>query len=188
MYICIYLYNNHFFTERRCSSHASFRQREVDSQLRVEFTRYFNNNLECLHKLLKKKLSDLEASRDIQSATHGLHTWMLQNFYMEARKALYGRGKYRLAPGYHHFEVNYTSVWIRWSIQRQDEHTAKFFEFVPQGGEKYVKPANAGLKGNRAKKTRRCHMPEVELFDQPLQEQQQGMLRIQYYQRYVKMQ
>ena len=65
--------------------------------------RFYSNGLELKHRLLKKKLSDLGSDSDIKSVSENLTKWVNENFLEEAKKALTGHGKYRLAVGYEQF-------------------------------------------------------------------------------------
>lgn len=99
--------------------------------------RFYNNRLQLLHKLQKKYVSEGEYKDDVSSINSALQEWS-ETFVKEEIKALYGQGKYRLAPGYDHFYVEPTKL-FKWSQERKDQHIRVFREFVPNIAETYKK-------------------------------------------------
>ena len=124
--------------------------------------RFYSNNLELTHRLLKKKLNDLVTPSDVTSTSEALTKWMTENFYDEARKALIGQGKYRLADGYQKFFVEPTE-WVRMSGARKTQHFETFLAYSPNSFRRYVKPSDAGAKKKPGEK-RRARLPEADMF------------------------
>ena len=123
---------------------------------------FYSNGLELLHRLLKKKLDDLFCSGDIKSVREGLTKWASNNFLEEARKALRGQGKYRLAPGFQHFTVD-PVTWMRRSPDQFAQHFEAFLVYQASGSGKYTKPSDAGKKSKPGQK-RQSNLPEADLF------------------------
>lgn len=114
------------------------------------------------HKLQKKRLTEDEIPREVSAVTDQLQKWS-EEFYVEETRAIRGLGKYRLAPGYEHFQVEPTK-WNRWGPERQSQHIESFREFVPKSYDVYKKPASAGHKTSPKSNKRRAELPEPELF------------------------
>ena len=126
--------------------------------------RFYSNELELLHKLLKKKLSEDGCSNNVVEVSKVLTTWLHENFLREAKKALIGQGKYRLAEGYQQFFVE-PVLWVRWSQDRKNQHFESFMNFVPKSYDMYVKPSDAGRKTKPGEK-RRSTLPEPDIFSE----------------------
>ena len=124
--------------------------------------RFYSNNLELKHHLLKKNLQDLSTPKDVAASSFALTKWVQENLLDESRKVVIGQGKYRLSPGYIKFLVN-PAEWVRWSAQRKLQHFEEFIKYNPSGFQKYVKPADSGSKRKPGKK-RRARLPEPDLF------------------------
>lgn len=130
--------------------------------------RYYNNALELMHKLQKKKLKEMEVKRDVRSVSEALEEWN-KNYFTEHLKAVYGQGKYRLAPGYDKFQRN-PVIFNRLSDENKKKHMDAFLEYTPDVLESYQKPDGAGLKKKRGQK-RRARLPEASLFDDRLSQE-----------------
>ena len=50
-------------------------------------------------------MAEEEVPKEIAAVTAQLFTWA-EEFYLAEEKAIQGLGKYRLAPGYDHFQVD----------------------------------------------------------------------------------
>lgn len=124
--------------------------------------RFYTNGLELKHKLQKKRLRESEVPKEVAKVTDTLEGWT-KEFYAEEERALRGLGKYRLAPGYEHFLVD-PVTWNKWGPQRQAQHFLSFRRFIPKSYNTYKKPSVAGLKEGAQNNTRRCNLPEPELF------------------------
>ena len=73
--------------------------------------------------------------------TECLGKWVA-SYYTEARRAIRGIGKYRLAPEYEHFYVEPVQ-WVQWSHDRRNQL------YLCEEGQKkfaYKKPKDAGKK------------------------------------------
>jgi hypothetical protein len=84
-------------------------------------------------------------------------------FYVEEERAIRSLGKYRLAPGYDHFQVD-PVTWNKWGPQRQAQHLSSFRIFMPRAFDMYKKPSCAGLKRSPHNKARRVNISEPEVF------------------------
>ena len=124
--------------------------------------RFYSNSLELKHRLLKKKLSDLSIPSDVTATSQALTRWIQENYLDEARKAITGQGKYRLAEGYRQFFVSPVD-WVRMSAERKAQHFQSFLSSSPTGFEKYTKPVDAGSKKKPGEK-RRARLPEPNTF------------------------
>ena len=124
--------------------------------------RFYTNGLELKHKLQKKRLREADIAKEVLAVTEQLQKWS-EEFYVEEIRAIRGLGKYRLAPGYDHFQVEPTK-WSRWGPERQSQHIKAFREFVPKSYDSYKKPASAGHKTSPKSNKRRAELPEPELF------------------------
>ena len=131
--------------------------------------RFYSNGLELKHRLLKKKLSDLSSPSDIASSSRSLTKWAQENYLDEARKAIIGQGKYRLAAGYQMFFTT-PVAWIRWSQERRSQHFEAFLNYNPKSFNRYVKPVDAGAKRKPGEK-RRATLPEPDLFSDRISQQ-----------------
>ena len=146
--------------------HHWFTQKRVDifsESLTLTVRPYYSNDLELKHRLQKKKLKDNDVSMEIVSVTETLQKWVKENFLQEVTRAIYGQGKYRLAPGYESFFVDPTQF-LKWSKDRQHQHLQKFMNYVAPIYTTYQKPYNAGNKGNSGGQKRRARLPEPTVF------------------------
>lgn len=75
------------------------------------------NGLKLKHKLQKKRMAEEDVPKEIAAVTAQLFTWA-EEFYLEEERAIQGLGKYRLAPGYDHCQVDDVK-WNRWGPARQ---------------------------------------------------------------------
>lgn len=118
------------------------------------------------HRLLKKKLSDNDIGTEIGEVSFYLEKWITENFIHEINRAFYGQGKYRLGPGYQQF-FREPTLFLKWSKERQSQHLDSFLNFTAKAYSSYVKPSNAGQKGNtKAGQKRRCNLPEPQFFSE----------------------
>ena len=122
---------------------------------------FYNNRLEVMHKLQKKKAKEASVEKEATAIINLLKEWV-NSYRTEAVRAVRGLGKYRLAPGYQQFAVDPVR-WMRWSVDRQEQHCSVFFNYIPTVSETFQKPMNAGLKCKVPKKRRR-DPEEPELF------------------------
>ena len=122
---------------------------------------FYNNRLEVMHKLQKKKAKEASVEKEATAIINLLKEWV-NSYRTEAVRAVRGLGKYRLAPGYQQFAVDPVR-WMRWSVDRQEQHCSVFFNYIPTVSETFQKPLNAGLKCKVPKKRRR-DPEEPELF------------------------
>ena len=67
--------------------------------------RFYTNGLKLKHKLQKKRMAEEDVPKEIAAVTAQLFTWA-EEFYLEEERAIQGLGKYHLAPGYDHFQVD----------------------------------------------------------------------------------
>ena len=126
--------------------------------------RFYTNGLELKHKLQKKKMAEEDVPKEVTAVIAQLFTWA-EEFYLEEETAIQGLGKYRLAPGYDHFQVDAVK-WSRWGPARQAQHLEAFRDFVARSYDTYTKPKSAGLKATPHSKKRRAQLPEPELFSE----------------------
>ena len=82
--------------------------------------RFSTNALEAKHRLQKKTLNEEEVPKEIVAVTECLGKWVA-SYYTEARTAIRGIGKYKLAPEYRHFYVEPVQ-WVQWSDDRHNQH------------------------------------------------------------------
>ena len=68
---------------------------------------FYTNGLELKHKLQKKSLREADIPKEVSAVTKQLQMWP-EEFYIEESRAIRGLGKYRLAPGYDHFQTEPT--------------------------------------------------------------------------------
>eukprot|EP00112_Aurelia_sp_Birch-Aquarium-sp1_P002183 Seg1234.19 transcript_id=Seg1234.19/GoldUCD/mRNA.D3Y31 product="hypothetical protein" protein_id=Seg1234.19/GoldUCD/D3Y31 len=151
--------------------HAWFKKRWVDifqqniigsvKDRLCQDEKFFNNRLEIMHKLQKKKITEEDISKEMIEITNMLREWTA-SYRNEATKSLRGLGKYRLAPGFQQFFVDPVR-WYQWSTERQRQHCDAFFHHKPKISETFARPSNAGLKGNGTQKRRRDES-EADLF------------------------
>ena len=123
---------------------------------------FYTNGLELKHKLQKKRMAEEDVPKEVAPVTAQLFTWA-EDFYLEEERAIQGLGKYRLAVGNDHFQVD-PVTWNRWGPTRQAQHLEAFRAFVPRSYDTYAKPKSAGLKATPNAKKRRTQLPEPELF------------------------
>ena len=126
--------------------------------------RFYTNGLELKHKLQKKRMAEEDIPKEIAAVTAQLLTWA-EEFYLEEERAIQGLGKYRLAPGYDHFQVNAVK-WNRWGPVRQAQHLEAFRGFIACSYDTYAKPKSAGLKATPPSKKRRVQLLVPELFSE----------------------
>ena len=126
--------------------------------------RFYTNGLELKHKLQKKKMAEEDVPKEVTVVIAQLFT-CAEDFYLEEERAIQGLGKYRLAPGYDHFQVDAVK-WSRWGQARQAQHLEAFRDFVARSYDTYTKPKSAGLKATPHPKKRRAQLPEPELFSE----------------------
>lgn len=73
-------------------------------------------------------MAEEDVPKEIAAVTAQLFTWA-EEFYLEEERAIQGLGKYRLAPGYDHFQVDAVK-WNGWRPARQAQHLEAFRGFV----------------------------------------------------------
>jgi len=124
--------------------------------------RYYNNPLENRHKSQKKKIEEEAGkTRNLEKLFSVLEKWVNENFVQEISLALRGFGKYRLAPGYQHLQVD-PKDWLRMSPETRLKKIEHFQSYTPKPSGTFTKPLNAGKKGKSVK--RRVNQCEPELF------------------------
>lgn len=126
--------------------------------------RFYTNGLELKPKLQKKRMAEEDVPKEITAVTAQLFTWA-EEFSLEEERAIQGLGKYRLAPGYAHFQVN-ALKWNRGGPARQAQHLEAFRGFVACSYDMYAKPKSAGLQATPPSQERRAQLPEPELFSE----------------------
>ena len=110
-------------------------------------SKFYNNRLEVLHKLQNKFVTEGEITHDVCAINKALQEWT-ESYHKEALKALYGHGRYRLAPGYDQFYVDPTK-WFKWGQEKRQHHIEAFQMYFPAPSDLYKKPSNAGMKAKR---------------------------------------
>ena len=75
---------------------------------------FYNNRLEVMHKLQKKKLFEEATTKEVTDVINALKEWQA-SYRSEAVRAIRGIGKYRLAPTYQQFGVDPVR-WMQWSV------------------------------------------------------------------------
>ncbi|XP_066932127.1 uncharacterized protein [Clytia hemisphaerica] len=150
-----YFKQNHFARFSDCLVQSARDKLQIDG-------RYYNNNLELLHKLQKKKREDLKiASKDVVVMSDVLNRWIEENFYSQISLAIRGKGKYRLAPEYATFYVS-PSRYRDMTDEQRSRHITKFLQFIPTPSNTYKKPQDSGKKKKVVK--RRATQEEPALF------------------------
>lgn len=121
--------------------------------------RYTTNALENQHRIEKKELKEDQIPKHMVAVSEKLGEWV-QSYYTEARRAIRGIGKYRLAPDLQYLFVE-PAVWCSWSDSRRDKYFAKFMKAKPLAYAFEI-DENAGKKPKSRKKKRRSEKePEV---------------------------
>ena len=75
---------------------------------------FYNNRLEVMHKLQKKKLFEEATTKEVTDVINALKEWQA-SYRSEAVRDIRGIGKYRLAPAYQQFGVDPVR-WMQWSV------------------------------------------------------------------------
>ena len=91
---------------------------------------FYNNRLEVLHKLQKKRIEEGKIEHEVCQISKALEHWT-KSYNREAVQAIHGHGKHKLAPAFEHFYVELTK-WFRWNEQRRKQHIASFMQFTPR--------------------------------------------------------
>ena len=137
---------------------------------RSDSKRFTTNGLELKHRLQKKVLTEDEVPRQIVSVSESLKKW-IETYFKEARRAVRGIGKYRLSPEFSSFYVD-PAIWAQWSEERRNQHFKAFLQSA-QAPMTYEKPNLAGRKpGNSGNQKRRARLPEPELFEERIIEEE----------------
>ncbi len=123
---------------------------------------FYNNWLEVLHKLQKKKIE-----HEVCQISKALEQWK-KSYNREAARAIFEHGKYNIAPAFEHFYVK-PPKWFRWNEMQEKQHITSVIQFTPKRSELYNKPKHAGLEGNGNTKPRRGHI-ELDLLINPLED------------------
>ena len=85
------------------------------------------------------------------------------DYFREAERVLYERGRYRLSDEYKGFERKLLT-WNKMNVREREKILKAYFHYVP-GDKTYKKPVSSGLKpSNSGKNKRRVRLPEPELF------------------------
>ena len=140
--------------------------------------RFYNNNLENMHKSQKKKLEDEISGnkRDLTKIINTLNKWINENFYQELSLALRGMGKFRLATGYEHLHID-PKTWFRLLPETRNEKIKHFNNYFAKPSETYLKPSAAGKKPKKNVK-RRANQMEPELFEERVEAKKIKTLKV----------
>ena len=118
---------------------------------------YYQNDIESLQIVEKLQQSfTKKGPNEVAETLQVLHNRQ----QVEERRAVYGAGKYVLAPEYIKFMVE-SSTWHTWSEKRKRDHIAAFKAYQPTISESYQKSKNAGRKPNEFTRTRPHGDPDV---------------------------
>ena len=108
--------------------------------------------------------------KQIVSVSQSLKKW-IETYFKEAKRAVIGIGKYRLSPVFSSFYVD-PAIWLQWSEERRNQHFKAFVQSA-QSLMTYEKPNLAGRKpGNSGNQKRRARLPEPELFEERIIEEE----------------
>ena len=128
------------------------------------------NGLKLKHWLQEKVLTEDEVPKQIVSVSQSLKKW-IETYFKEAKRAVIGIGKYRLSPVFSSFYVD-PAIWVQWSEERRNQHFKAFVQSA-QSLMTYEKPNLAGRKpGNSGNQKRRARLPEPELFEERIIEEE----------------
>lgn len=152
---------HHWFRSNRSKLFKECLFLSARDDLKIE-GRFYTSGLELKHKLQKKRMAEESVPKEVSAVTMQLHRWV-EDFYREEERAIQQLGKYRLAPGFSHFEVDPVR-WNRWGPSRQAQHLQSFRDFVARSFDTYIKPKSAGLKTTPNSKKKRAELQEPQLF------------------------
>uniref|UniRef100_A0A7M5X2F9 Uncharacterized protein n=1 Tax=Clytia hemisphaerica TaxID=252671 RepID=A0A7M5X2F9_9CNID len=105
--------------------------------------RYTTNALENQHRIERKELKEDQIPKHMADVSEKLGE-CVQSYYTEARRAIRGIGKYRLAPDYQYLAVE-PGTWCSWNDEKRDVYFEKFMRARPLAYAFEI-PENAGKK------------------------------------------